>query len=320
MKIKKYIQFIKESSQEDFHSLGEWVESLIGDEYVRNIVSRYTQDINPDVNLSNSINVLDEKIQNDIRQQIENYIRNGIEDKEPEMVASTETEELMESEVTTAGKGVFSSFMKTLTALGMKESKPNWEKCPEDYLIFYHYSDLDAQSVKQIFERFKSLVKYSGMIDYGKNEISLYYGIKCDGTFEYGIAYDKLNKMGHFKLSQSVVKWMVSMDLSAAASLKKELVNLTYSDIVTLGKVKIDMNTFSPGYFEKKSFPTIADKIISFGYYGIGKWDSGKIDENDFITLKNKFTNWVLLRKWGSKVMISVKPSSFWLYIHIKLK
>lgn len=320
MKIKRYIQFIKESSQEDFHSLGEWVESLIGDDYVKNIVSRYTQDINPDVDLSNAINVLDEKIQNDIRQQLENYTKSGIEDKEPDMIASTDTEELMESEVTTAGKGIFSSFMKTLTALGLKDSKPNWEKCPDDYLIFYHYQDLDAPSVKQIFERFKSLVRYSGMIDYGKNEVSLYYGIKCDGTFEYGISYDSLSKIGQFKLSQSVVRWIVSMDLSAASSLKKELVNLTYSDIVTLGKIKTDMTTFTPGYFEKRAFPIIQDRIISFGYYGIGKWDNGKLDEGEFMNVKNKFTNWMLSKKWGGKVLINVKPSSFWLYIHIKLK
>ena len=319
MKIKNYIQFIKES-QDDFHSLGEWVESLIDDEYIKNIISRYTKDINPDINLSNAINILDVKIQNDIRQQIENYISNGIEDKDPVIAASTDTEELMESESTTAGKGIFSSFMKSITALGYKDMKPNWEKCPSEYLIFYYYKDVDSASVKQIFERFKSLVRYSGMIDYGKNEVSLYYGIKCDGTFEYGISYDKLEKIGHFKLSQSIVKWIVSMDLISISSLKKELVNLTYSDISTLGKIKIDMEKFSPGYFEKKSYPVLQDKIISFGYYGIGKWEDGKLDQTQYLSIKNKFTSWVLSKKWGSKVLVSVKPESFWLYIHLKLK
>ncbi len=319
MKIKNYIQFIKESSVNDYHSLGEWVVSLIDDEYVRDIVARYTKDIEHDVDLSNAINVLDERTKLDITQQIENYIKNGIEDKEPDIIVSSVTEELL-SEIATAGKGIFSSFMKTLTALGLKESSPNWEKCPEDYLVFYYYSDVDAQAVKQVFERFKSLLRYSGMIDNGKNEVNLYYGIKCDGTFEYGLSYDELNKIGQFRLSQSIVKWIVSMDLSAASSLKKELVNLTYTDIVTLGKIKIDMSTFNPGYSEKRSFPIIKDKVISFGYYGIGKWDNGKLDEGEFMNIKSKFTTWLLSKKWGSKVLISVKPSSFWLYIHIKLK
>ena len=36
MIIKRYIQFISESNIEDFNSLGEWVESLMDDEYIRN--------------------------------------------------------------------------------------------------------------------------------------------------------------------------------------------------------------------------------------------------------------------------------------------
>ena len=159
------------------------------------------------------------------------------------------------------------------------------------------------------------------MIDYGRNDVSLYYGIKCDGTFEYGIAYDmKLSKMGHFKLSQSIVRWIVAMDLSSVSSLKKELVNLTYADIVILGKVKNDMDSFNPGYHEKKSFPTIQDRIITFGYHGVGKWENGKLDDTELANLKSKFHNWVLSKKWGSKVLVSIQPNSFWLYIHIKLK
>lgn len=318
MKLKRYIDFINES-KDNFNSLGEWVESLISDDYVKNIVSRYTKDIEMDVNLSNAINVLDEKIQNDIEHQIEEYLKDGIKEKTPDIIASTEI--VTESEIATAGKGIFSSFMKSITALGHKEMLPNWEKCPEDFLIFYYYKDLDAQSVKQIFERFKSLVGFSGMIDYGKNEVSLYYGIKCDGSFEYGISYDdSLTKFGHFKLSQSIVKWIVSMDLSSASSLKKELVNLTYSDIVTLGKVKKDMIQFNPGYSEKKSFPTIKDRVMSFGFYGHGKWENGKLDKTEFMNVRNKFMNWTISKKWGNKVMISIQPESFWLYIHIKIK
>ncbi len=186
MRIRKYIEFIRESSESDFNSIGEWIESLISDQYVRNIVSRYLGDINPNISISNAINVLDIQEQDEIRYQVENYISNGIEDKDPEITTSTDLEDLMESESSVAGKGVFSSFMKTLTALGQKDMKPNWEKCPSDFLIFYYYPGIESDVVKQIFERFKSLVKFSGMIDYGKNDVSLYYGIKCDGTFEYG--------------------------------------------------------------------------------------------------------------------------------------
>ena len=80
------------------------------------------------------------------------------------------------------------------------------------------------------------------------------------------------------------------------------------------------MEQFRPGYFEKKSIPIINDRIISFAYYGIGKWDNGKLDENELQKIKNNFNNWLISKKWGTKVLISVKPSSFWLYLNIKLK
>ena len=80
------------------------------------------------------------------------------------------------------------------------------------------------------------------------------------------------------------------------------------------------MKTFQPGYHEKKMAPMMKDKVISFGYYGIGRWDNGKLDEGEFMNIKTNFTNWLPSKKWGSKVLISVKPQSFWLYIHLKLK
>jgi hypothetical protein len=80
------------------------------------------------------------------------------------------------------------------------------------------------------------------------------------------------------------------------------------------------MVDFNPGYHEKRSYPTINDRVISFGYYGVGKWDNGKLDEGEYMNIKNNFTTWVISKKWGGKVLVSVKPQSFWLYIHIKLK
>ena len=319
MKLKKYLDFISEDSNL-FNSVGEWVESLIDDEYVKNIVGRYTKEINPDIDLSNAINVLDKRTQSEIKSQIEEYLQNGIQNKEPEMTASTDIEELTESEITMAGKGIFSSFLKSLTALGQKMMEATWEKCPDNFLLFYHYPNLSSVDVKNIFGRFKSLSRYSDMIDYGKNEINLYYGVKCDGTFEYGISYDNLLPIGKFKLSASSIKWITTLQSQSAHSLKKELVNLSFTDIITLGKIKTDMKEFNPGYHEKRLAPMMKDKVISFGYYGIGRWDNGKLDEGELMNVKNNFTTWVVSKKWGSKVLISVKPQSFWLYIHVKLK
>ena len=158
------------------------------------------------------------------------------------------------------------------------------------------------------------------MIDYQKNETDLYFGIKCDGNFEYGVHYDVLKPIGQFRLSQSVIKWICQIESKSASSLKKELVNLTLADVITLGKIKTDMLTFNPGYHEKKLSPMLKDRIISFGYFGVGRWDNGKIDEGELMNVKNNFTTWLLTKRWGSKVLISVKPNSFWLYLHLKLK
>ena len=330
MIIKKYIQFIKESS-EDFKSLGEWIESISDDDYVMNIVNRYLGDIGSDIELSNAINLLDEAEQSDIKSQVQDYLQNGLVEIDPQVLTSTEIEDLSEGlelmpapviqqEISVAGKGVFSSFLKSLTALGRKESSPDYENCPKDFLIYYNYKNLNTNDVKIIFSRFKSLLRYSDKIDYSKNEINLYFGIKCDGQFEYGISYDNLLPIGQFKLSISSIKWLVQQQSKSAQSIKKELVNLTYNDILLLGKIKMDMVDFNPGYHEKRSYPTINDRVISFGYYGVGKWDNGKLDEGEYMNIKNNFTTWVISKKWGGKVLVSVKPQSFWLYIHIKLK
>ena len=318
MFIKKYLQFINESEDT---SLGQWICSLVDDEYVRNIVARYTQEIDPSIDLENAINLLDKKIQLEIKQQVDDYLQRGIVDKEPDVLTSTDTEQLWESEITVAGKGMFASFLKSLTALGQKDCLPNWEKTPNDFLFYYHFSNLQSEIVKSVFTRFKSLSRYLDLVDYQQNEVSLYFGIKSDGNFEYGICYDNLLPIGQFKLNQSVIKWILSLESKSSFSLKKELVNLTYSDILILGQIKRDIDSFNPGYFEKKLSPQIKDRVFSFGFYGVGKWDNGQLDQGEFMNIKNNFTTWLISKKWGGKVLISVpQPKSFWFNLHIKLK
>ena len=63
--IKRYLEFIKEDFN-GFNSLGEWVESLMDDEYIRNIVARYTKDSDASIDLSNAINILDDNTKDEI--------------------------------------------------------------------------------------------------------------------------------------------------------------------------------------------------------------------------------------------------------------
>lgn len=342
MIIKKYLEFINESNE---FNLGLWLvepneegKSLSDDDYIMNIINRYIndyyklyagKDVNPDIDLENAVNLLEDRTKEEIKKQVDEYLKNGIVEKEPIVLTSTETDGLLESvevptetptEITIAGKGIFTSFLKSLTALGLKESNPNWEKCPDDFLLYYFFPNLDAESVKQIFGRFKSLTRYLHLVDYQQNIVNLYFGLTTSGQCEYGIQYGERQPIGQFKLSQSVVKWMLSLESKSAQSLKKEIVNLSYIDMMVLGKIKDDMKSFSPGYFEKRLTPMLRDRIATFGFYGVGKWNNGKLDEGEYLNIKNNFTTWLLSKKWGSKVLISVNPESFWLYIHIKLK
>lgn len=320
--IKRYLEFISESNLSDFNSIGDWIESLSNDPYIINIVSRYTNEIDPDIKISNAVNLLDTKTQMEIRGQVERYLEFGIEEKKPRIITSTETEELLESttEISASGRGVFTSFLKSLTALGQKENLPNWEKTPDDFLLYYFFPNLNSEDVKLVFNRFKSLKRYESIVSYDQNFVNLYFGLKVDGKFEYGINYENNLPIGQFQISKSVIKWILSIESKSAQSLKKELVNLSYSDIVLLGRIKMDMMNFNPGYHEKKLVPQLKDRVISFGYYGVGKWDNGKLDEGELMNIKNNFTTFVVSKKWGGKVLISVKPNSFWLYLHIKLK
>lgn len=339
MIIKRYLQFINESEQ---FNLGLYLTEpsengtcLCDDVYVMNIVSRYIddnqelyggEDINPDIDLENAVNLLDDRTKLEIKQQIDDYLQNGIEEKEPVVSPSTDTDVLLgesvqaQSEVTVAGKGIFTSFLKCLTALGQKESNVNWEVCPDDFLLYYYFPNLESDVVKQIFSRFKSLTRYVHLIDYQQNNLNLYFGVNTFGQFEYGFQYEQRLPIGQFKLSQSVIKWLLSLESKSAQSLKKEIVNLNFSDLMTIGQIKRDMLTFQPGYFEKKLSPMLRDRVITFGFYGIGRWDNGRLDEGEYQNLKQNFTNWLMSKKWGSKVLISVKPESFWLYFHLKLK
>lgn len=317
--IKRYFEFINESF-DGFNSFGEWVESLYNDYYIKNIVNRYISEIDTDIRLGNALNLLDSKNKSEIKNQIENYLSKGIEDKDTSISSSVDVTPLIESEITMSGKSIFHCFLKTLTALGQKEKVANFEICPDDFIIFFYYDNLSAEIVKGVFDRFRSLSVYLDLIDYGKNETNLYFGIKCNGELEYGISYENRIPIGSFKLTNSVIKWINNLDAKSAFSLKKELVNLNNSDITTLGNIKNDMFSYNPGFYENKMKPVLKDRILSFGYSAIGKWDNGKLDEGEFINLKNNFTTWVVSKKWSDKVLISLKPGSYWLYFHIKLK
>jgi hypothetical protein len=318
--IKKYNQFVLETYSEEIHnSLGEYIEDLAkNDEYIQMIVGQMTGDINPSIRLSNAINLLDDLTKVELLKRVENHL-NGVEgDTKVTATIDAETVEPNEHIDESYGKGVLNTFFKCLTALGFKENTPQTNEIPAEFLIFFKFTGIESSKVESVFSRFKSL--QSIKIDYTYPNIGLYFGIKCDGLFEYGYYYDNLISIGQFKLTKSIYNRIKLSDLKSAAGLKKVLVNLSFEDIILMSKIKVEMDKFNPGHFEQKMVPQINDRIISFGYYGVGKWDNGQLDIGELENIKNNFKTFLIKYKWSEKVMINIYPNKFWVYIQIKLK
>ncbi len=214
------------------------------------------------------------------------------------------------------GSSVFTSFSKCLTALGFKENSHS-KDIPNDFLIFYKLDHTDSSTVKSIFSRFKSLDN----IDLGNSKTcSLYFGIKCDNTFEYGTYIHEFYPIGSFKINNSKINSIKLSQLKSLTSLKKDLVDITSNDIFTLNKIKLDMIKFNKIKFQKREFIPIENKIIGIKFYGMGKWVDGNIDPTSSNEIKKIFKDYISNSKWSDKILINIKSSNFWTNIYIKLK
>lgn len=312
--IKKYLDFIQESFSSDLHgTIGEYISDIAkGDEYIQMIIGDYTKEIDASVDLSNAINVLDDLDKVELLKRVENYL-NGVEG-EVDVTTSTNIDLLEES----YGKGVLSTFFKCLTALGFKDNSPQNSEIPAEFLIFFKFIGVESSKIESVFQRFKSLSSIE--IDYSHPSMGLYFGIRSTGDFEYGYYYTDLVPIGNFKLNKSSLNSLKLSEFKSASGIKKVLLNLSLSDILLFGKIKNEMNKFNPGHVEQKSTPFIDDRTIIFGYYGVGGWVNGKIDESDFINIKSNLKSFLSKYKWSEKIQISITPNKFWIYIKIKLK
>jgi len=98
----------------------------------------------------------------------------------------------LENEVETSysGKGVFKSFLKSLTAFGKNENQIRHDICPDDFLIYYQLDNNNKSDVASVFSRFRSLnLDFESVGD----NVILYFGIRMDSYFEYGMS-DGSNK------------------------------------------------------------------------------------------------------------------------------
>jgi hypothetical protein len=312
--IKSYINFITETfSKEEHNSIGEYIQNLAeNDDYITMIANQYLGDVDPSIKLSNSINLLDDLEKVELLKRVENYL-NGVE-LEPSVSTSTDINLLEES----YGKNLLNTFLKTLSNLGFKDTHPESTEVPSEFLIFFKFNGKPSSDVQLAFNRFKSLKSIK--VDYTQPHIGLYYGIKLNGNFEYGYYYDDLIPIGEFKLNKSAYNSLKLSDSKSISTLKKILANLSHNDILLMCKIKSEMDNFQPGYFESKSTPIINDRIITFGYYGVGKWDNGILDKGEFMNIKTNLKTFLSKYKWSDLIQVSINANKFWVYINIKIK
>lgn len=312
-------------------TLGEWVESLIDkDENIKSIVNQYTIGIDPCIRLANVINIMDVDKQNELKNRIEHYI-NGDDKKEEinprpkvELRSNNDTKDATkELEEHLPGKNIFVSFLRAITSLGNKNIEPDWDNTPKNFLIYYRTSALQPRAVRDIFNRFKSLYKYTNndIIKINDDNVKLYFGIKIDCSMEYGFKQkSEYTRIGTFKINQSTLEFLQNIDASSLKSLKSIIINLDINKLKLFCSIKNDMNNFDPGYNETKKIINIHDDVISFGYYGIGKWNYSNLNDDELIIFKQKLNDFVFSTRWFDKVLINVVSSNYYVYFNIKIK
>lgn len=323
--IKRFNEY--NSDYRGFNTIGEFIESHMEDDYIKTLVAYYNQKMQKehklqyDVRVANTINILKDIDAQYLYKKVCDYLDGVEEPKNPGMVdlpnEVDSTEEVNEAALV-AGKNIFKSFLRMLAALGLKENKPDWSNTPKDFLVYYQFDGLSYEQIKMMMNRFKSLTPFVERL-VQNNDQKLYFGVKLDLNFEYGIYVEDHQYIGKFKMTKSNYNWLLTQETSASSSLKRELVDLSVEKMKLFSTIKKDMETFKPGKFKQKLVPTIKDDVIVFSYHGIGRWNSGDLEAEDLETLKQNFKKWAAGYKWSYKAKMNVTATDFWIKYQIKL-
>ncbi len=314
--IINFTEFVVENFSEYDGSLGEYISGLAEkDVRVSEIVASYTKDVDQSVDISNAVEILSDTVKISLLKSVENHI-NGVEAELKVSTSSVDESPEEALEESFGSKGVFTSFLKSLTALGFKDNVVSRDT-KSNFLFMFRFVGANGVDVKQVFKRFKSLQEVT--IDEEKR-LSLYYGVRTDGMLEYGIYIDDMEPVGEFKLKRREFNNYKVSKLKSLSGFKKSMVELDYEDLVTMLKLKQVMSEFDPGQVQSKMQPEINNRIMTFGYYGYGTWSAGNISPQDLEDVKNNVKEHLSKYKWTKNCLMAVDARNFWIYINIKLK
>lgn len=303
--IKKYLNFIKENK------FGDYVQKHMENEDIKRLILPFLKGYETDLNISNIVELLDNNQKNEIKKIINNYINNGLTSKKNiDVSTNIHIEE-------SSGKGVFSTFLKATTAINKKLTI----KQKEEYIIYIHSEQIDYELLNSIFSRFKSLSFYLNNIKDEQENITLFFGLKDNLIIEYGLnIQDKVYLFGYFIVNNSNFNWLISSDFKSIALLNTEFKKISFEYLKNISKVKKDIKNIPIFDYKKIIEPSLSNGILRWGYYGVGTWNSGKLNEEELNQYKELVKKWILSNKWGEKVLFKLSANDFWLIIEIKNK
>lgn len=241
-------------------TLGQMITREIeNDPGLTSFITPYTKDIPQHIDLANAIDISDDQTKIHILRTLREY--KGEMDTEVQ-VFTTDTELVSES----AGKGIFNTFLKTLTSLGHKNNTQSLD-IPQGFIIFFEFPT-DSGKLKEVFGRFRSLSESD------TDKSHLYYGIRSDLTLEYGTgSVQDTTPIGSFTLTKGVFDKLLSSPALALSGFKEVFKELSYSDFSLICSLHRKMESFNPT--GTKSAPTVKNRTYVLSFKGFGLWENG---------------------------------------------
>jgi hypothetical protein len=313
--VKNYQSFIRENK-----TTAEKIVDLVEDDsYSKTLITQYCSEFDSSIDLLSALSLLTTKKQETILNLIKKYkFKKTIDDS----IVNTHTDlNLLESNSPLAGKNLFTCFLKVLSALGQKNISTDWNLTPDDFLFYFISEELDYLDIRMVFSRFKYLDLSFNNVSKSNQTACLYYGIKTDMTIEYGVNFKGVEqKIGHFNLSEDNLNSLIGSNFLALSQFKLIFTKIDYRKLKLLSKIKQELLNFKPGFFEQKSKPVIKDGIITFAYFGVGTWDNGFMDNNEYENVKTNLRNFLVQFSWIEQIKMSVVTKDLWIYINLKPK
>jgi hypothetical protein len=316
--LKTYLQFIKESISDietQHHSLGEWIEELcLQNKEILELLRPYLDNSSPSVRIANTINVLDDYGKKSVYKIVSDYLNETSREGDVRTFVDYTNESISDLK---AGKNVFITFLRLITALGHKDTKPTWDSIPDNFLLYFEFKT-DYQSAYDKISRFPSLSMF--MHSLPENEPLLYFGIKNDLFFEFGFR-EKDNEtisIGSFKLNNASFKFLQTVNSASAVHLKRELAYLDPSNLPFIVKIVKHIKDYHPGNTQKRTFK-IDDNMLWFGYQGLGNWNNNQLENID--ELKKGFQQHLQTLKGHDRLLMAIKTDdNFMTYLVLKIK